>query len=219
MKKNLNLLINNNGNLSETFAKMQKKLKPNYSIEIGAHGAEFSNFMAKEYGIKSLAFEAGKDIYNLYKDTMHSLVSYINCAISDTDGAATFFVKDSSTAGYNGIKPDIGGYFAPHETVACHRLDTYLKDYDFDNACLWIDVEGASREVLMGATETLKKTSSIFMETEDRPYWQDQWLTSDVINYLESLGFTKVASEQVYKMQQNIIFIKKAVFKNLPGRS
>jgi hypothetical protein len=48
----------------------------------------------------------------------------------------------------------------------------------------------------------------MIMETEDRPYWQDQWLTTDVINYLEGLGFTKVASEQVYKAQQNIIFVK-----------
>jgi FkbM family methyltransferase len=203
------LLINDNGDLSSIFAKMQKYFNPDLAIEIGAHGAEFSNFMAKEYGIKALAFEAGRDTYNLYNDTMHGLVSYINCAISDTDGVATFFVKNSSTAGYNGIKPDIGGHNAPHETVACYRLDTYLKNYDFSSVCLWIDVEGASREVLMGATETLKKASSIFMETEDLPHWQDQWLTTDVIEYLKGLGFKKVASEQVYRMQQNIIFINK----------
>jgi FkbM family methyltransferase len=207
-EKTFSLLIKNNGDLSETFAKMQKDLNPDLAIEIGAHAAEFSNFVAKEYDIKALAFEAGKDTYNLYKDAMHCLVSYVHCAISDTDGVATFFVKNSSTAGYNGIKPEIGGYNAPHETVTCHKLDTYVKDYDFNNACLWIDVEGASREVLMGATEVLKKTSSIFMETEDRPHWKDQWLTTDVINYLEGLGFTKVASEQVYKAQQNIIFVK-----------
>jgi FkbM family methyltransferase len=207
-EKTFSLLIKNNGNLSETFAKMQDTINPDLCIEIGAHAAEFSNYMANKHGVKTLAFEAGKDIYNLYKNTMHSLVSYINCAISDIDGTATFFVKNSSTALWNGIKPEIGGYNAPHETVTCHKLDTYVKDYDFNNACLWIDVEGASREVLMGATEVLKKTSSIFMETEDRPYWKDQWLTPDVINYLEGLGFTKVASEQVYKAQQNIIFVK-----------
>lgn len=203
-----NLLIDNNGGLSDTFAKMQKGLDPDLAIEIGAHAAEFSNFMAKEYGIKALAFEVGKDIYNLYKDTMHSLVSYINCAISDADGTATFFVRESSTKPFNGIKEVIGDFAAPYEKVNSYKLDTYVKDYEFSNACLWIDVEGASREVLVGATETLKKTSSIFMETEDRSWWKDQWLTEDVINYLESLGFTKIASERVYGMQQNIIFIK-----------
>ena len=208
-EKTFSLLIKNNGNLSETFAKMQDTINPDLCIEIGAHAAEFSNYMANKHGVKTLAFEAGKDIYNLYKNTMHSLVSYINCAISDTDRDATFCVKNSSTAGYNGIKPDIGGHNAPHDTVACYRLDTYLKNYDFSSVCLWIDVEGASREVLMGATETLKKASSIFMETEDLPHWQDQWLTTDVIEYLKGLGFKKVASEQVYRMQQNIIFINK----------
>jgi FkbM family methyltransferase len=213
-EKTSNLLIKNNGNLSETFAKMQDSLSPDFAIEIGAHAAEFSNHMASKLKIQAVAFEAGKDIYEKYKNTVEPLVSYVHCAISNIDGTATFFVHHGPLRGNNGIKRvNFRPSYADSE-VPCYRLDTYLNNHSFENACLWIDVEGANREVLTGAVETLNKTSSIFIETEDSETWEDQWLTTDVIKYLESLGFTKVASEQVYNIQQNIIFIKKSVLKN-----
>jgi FkbM family methyltransferase len=214
-EKTSSLLINNNGNLSDTFAKMQKALNPDLCIEIGAHAAEFSNYMAGEFKIPAVAFEAGKDIYEKYKNAVAPLVSYVHCAISNIDGVETFFVHDGPLRGNNGIKRvNFKPSYADSE-VRCYRLDTYLDNHSFKNACLWIDVEGANREVLTGAVKTLNKTSSIFIETEDSETWKDQWLTTDVINYLESLGFTKVVSEQVYNIQQNIIFVKKSVLKKI----
>jgi FkbM family methyltransferase len=211
-EKTSNLSIKNNGNLSETFAKMQDTLNPDLCIEIGAHAAEFSNYISNKLKIKAVAFEAGKDIYEKYKNTVEPLVSYVHCAISNIDGVETFFVHDGPLRGNNGIKRVNFTPSYADSKVPCYRLDTYLDNHSFKNACLWIDVEGASREVLMGATETLNKTSSIFIETEDSAIWEDQWLTTDVLNYLENLGFKKIASEQVYNIQRNIIFIKKALF-------
>jgi FkbM family methyltransferase len=202
------MIIDGNGTLSEQFIKMQDQLSPDYAIEIGAHAAEFSNHMTKNFNIPAIAFEAGKDIYEQYKDTVEKGVSYINCAISDIDGTATFFVHRSPTHGNNGIKRVNFMDSFEDSVVSCYKLDTYLKDYDFKNACLWVDVEGANKEVLSGATSILKRTSSIFIETEDIAAWKDQWLTEDVVTFLEAQGFLKVASENVYEMQKNIIFVK-----------
>ena len=53
---------------------------------------------------------------------------------------------------------------------------------------MWIDVEGSSKKVLTGAEKSLKNTFSILIETEECPYWKDQWLRKDVENYLKSLS-------------------------------
>jgi FkbM family methyltransferase len=206
-----NLIIKNNGSLSDTFLKMQNIIAPDLCIEVGAHAAEFSNYMSKNFNINSIAFEAGKEIYEKYKDTTESLVSYVNCAISDTDGYATFFVHGPATLGNNGIKRVTFTKSVPVHKVVCYKLDTYMQKYQFENACLWIDAEGANKEVLLGARETLKKVSSIFIETEDSLIWKDQWLTKDVELYLKRFGFKKLLSEDVYANQKNIIFVNRNI--------
>jgi FkbM family methyltransferase len=202
------MLINNNGTLSDIFVNMQKDLLPDFSIEVGAHAAEFSNYMASSFKIPAIAFEAGKDIYEKYKNTIKPLVSYVYCAISDIDGVAAFFVHDGPLRGNNGIKRVIFTESYENCKVPCYKLDTYLKDNDFNNACLWIDAEGANKEVLLGAQKVLSKVSSIFIETEDRLIWKNQWLTDDVVKFLTKLGFENTHSEKVYDGQRNLIFIK-----------
>jgi FkbM family methyltransferase len=206
------MIINRNGSLSEVFVNLQEAILPDYAIEVGAHGAEFSSEMAGRFGIKSTAFEAGKDVFGRYKDRLASgLVSYVNAAIFDLDGTVTFNVNGSEFIGNSSIKKRNGAEPAKSVEVISHKLDTYFRDYDFTNACLWIDVEGANREVLSGGTETLKRVSSIFIETEDQDFWEDQWLTKDVVSFLDSNGFKKVAEENVYTAQKNIIFVRKEI--------
>jgi len=203
------MLIDDNGTLSNIFVNMQKDLFPDFSIEIGAHAAEFSNYMASELKIPAVAFEAGKDIYEKHKSMVEPLVSYVHCAISNIDGVATFFVHDDPLLGNNGIKRVAFAESYENSQILCYRLDTYLKGYGFKNACLWMDVEGANKEVLLGAKEVLSKVSSIFIETEDRAIWKDQWLTEDVVKFLEESGFINTHTEKVYQGQRNLIFVKK----------
>jgi FkbM family methyltransferase len=209
MTKTSNLLIKGNGNLSETFAKMQDSLNPDLCIEIGAHAAEFSNYMASRFKIQAIAFEAGKEIYEKYKNTVGPLVTYVHCAISDIDGVATFFVHEGPLRGNNGIKRVAFTESYENSKVTSYKLDTYLRNHHFNNACLWMDVEGANKEVLLGAKKVLSKVSSIFIETEDQTVWKDQWLTGDVIKFLTELGFINTHSEKVYTTQRNLIFIKR----------
>jgi FkbM family methyltransferase len=204
------MIIDGNGDLSEQFFTMQKDINPDYCIEVGAHAAEFSVNVSKHFGIKATAFEAGAIVYETYKDQANNdLVSYLHYAISDIDGMLTFKVTNNQMYGNSGILQRINYEHSQIEEVKSYRLDTYFKDTEFENACLWIDVEGANREVLLGATETLKRVSSIFIETEDEPVWENQWLTTDVINFLNSQGFILEASEKVYHVQQNLVFTKK----------
>ena len=205
-----NIIIPGNGELSKQFFEMQKDISPDYVIEVGAHAAEFSLAMANKFSIPATAFEAGKKVYDAYSDQINSdMVLYLNYAISDVDGIVTFKVTNDQMHGNSGIVERVNFEHTETEEVKSYKLDTYFKDAKFENACLWIDVEGASRQVLTNATEVLKKVSSIFIETEDQEYWKDQWLTDDVVSFLSLHGFVKLAAEKVYAAQQNIIFIRR----------
>jgi FkbM family methyltransferase len=205
------LIILGNGDLSDKFIKMQDLLLPDYAIEVGAHEAEFSVTISSKLKIPAVAFEAGKAIYERVKSKIvGDLVKYLNYAISDKDGVESFSVNENEHAGNNSIlvKNDVTPIKT--EEIKSYRLDTYFKDTSFASACLWIDVEGANKQVLSGAKETLKRVSSIFIETEDYPYWKDQWLTSDVVKFLNSQGFVLTDSEKVYAAQQNLIFVRRS---------
>jgi FkbM family methyltransferase len=205
------LVIFGNGDLSDKFIKMQDSLLPDYAIEIGAHAAEFSVAISNKLRIPAVAFEAGRLIYEKFKDEVASdLVEYLNYAISDKDGREVFTVNQDDYHGNNSILPRNDTTPIKAEYVKSYKLDTYFKNVSFTNACLWIDVEGANKQVLAGAEETLKRVSSIFIETEDYPYWKDQWLTLDVVKFLNSQDFILVDSEKVYGAQQNIIFIRRS---------
>jgi FkbM family methyltransferase len=204
------MIIPGNGDLSEQFFEMQKEIKPDYCIELGAHAAEFSSSISKELNVSATAFEAGPEIYELYRDQIdNDLVDYVNYAASDVDGEIDFMIHEGALHGNNSTLKR-NGYEEMQKVhkVKSYKIDTYFKDIEFKNACLWIDVEGANKNVLLGGVETLKRVSSIFIETEDIPYWGDQWLTLDVISFLNSHDFVLRNSEKVYDAQQNLIFTK-----------
>lgn len=211
-----NFIIDNNGLLSDKFFKMQKDFRPDYVIEVGAHAAEFSLAMSEAFNVPAVAFEASPDVYKKFKDIFdNTSVSYLNYAISDVDGEEVFMVHENSLAGNNsivyrnGVESMLDSY-----KVKSYMIDSYFKDIVFESACLWIDAEGANGKVLMGAGKTLDRVSSIFIETEDIYYWENQWLTDDVVSFLESQGFAKVDSEMVYAAQQNLIFVKKEILSD-----
>lgn len=205
------LIAHGNGLSSRTFFEMQKKLNPDYVIEVGAHAAEFSLSMSEEFKVPGVAFEASPEIYEKFKNNFrHSSINYLNYAISDIDGEEVFMVHQNPLDGNNSILQRNGtvSILISHK-VKSYRLDSYLENVSFNSACLWVDVEGANQKVLLGAEKTLDRVSSVFIETEDYAYWEDQWLTMDVVKFLNSHDFILVDSEKIYSEQQNLIFIKK----------
>jgi FkbM family methyltransferase len=206
------MIIDGNGDLSERFVSMQKSLGIDFAIEVGAHAAEFSQEISRLLNIRSLAIEANPHVFYKYnKNILDNRILYLNYAVSDKNGTVDLLVHEDTLAGNNSIKIRLGEHDFKKYSVKAYTLDSLLEEMkiSFNNAALWVDCEGANREVLVGALNTLPKCSSIFIETENRDYWQDQWLTSDVIDFLESNGFYMLASEKIYEAQRNIIFVRK----------
>ena len=62
--------------------------------------------------------------------------------------------------------------------VASSRLDSFFPPESFGRCAVWMDVEGASREVLTGAVGmSCTRSTSMFVEVEDREAWEGQWLS------------------------------------------
>lgn len=205
--------IYSNSELVSKFISLQKIIKPDVSIEIGAHAAEFSkeisNFVDKVY-----AFEASPYVYESVGTI--SNVNYINKAVSNVDGFIKFEIQDDVTnlAANNSIinrNEDKSYSYIEVESIC---LNNHFNDYK--NICLWIDCEGANREVLTGASDVLQNVSSIFIEVEELEFWKNQWLFKDVNDYLLNKGFVLFARDQEYgNHQYNCIFIKEELKEQL----
>lgn len=193
--------------LFDDFIELQKTLNPDVFIEIGAHEAEFSQTVAEKFpGSDVYAFEANPYVY--IKNYPIKNVNYINNAISSSLGFVDFQIQNDNdiSAGNNTILKRNEDKDYLYIKVLSTTVDSLFTEYK--NVCMWVDCEGANKEVLLGSENTLKNVSSIFIEVEEIEFWKDQWLDTDVISYLESLGFIMLARDSQYNNQYNCIFVK-----------
>lgn len=191
------------------FMNIQKRLGPDISIEVGAHDADFSKEMLS-LNLEIFAFEASPYVYNRFKNEMFG-IDYINKAVSDTNKVIKFEIQpdpDPSIVGNNSIKNrnEVKDYY--YIDVESVSIDEYFKNKLFSNGALWIDAEGSSREVLLGAKDSIRSFSSIYIELELQDFWLDSWKRDDVIKYLESNGFYLLHEALCYAGQVDAIFIR-----------
>jgi FkbM family methyltransferase len=198
------------------FYNYQKTYNPKATIEIGAHHAEFSLQMKNYFDIKNIwAIEANPMVYKKFKKLCSS-INYVNLAISDKNGYTKLNLVD---------EPDNPQYWHTLTSSILNRiddlktngikvqtltLDTFVKDNNISGPIsLWIDVEGANKEVLLGSTETLKNVISIYIEVETSAIWDKQWIKKDVVIFLKNNGFM-LAEESGFtgSQQQDLIFIR-----------
>jgi len=220
--------------LVNLFFLIQEEVNPKISIEVGANSAEFSKKIKQDHtNIKSWAFEANPYVHKHYADSLQNAgVEYINAAITNKIGKTRFLIQEAylNNGDWDGkrINRIIGNnsllirdqddvlYSAPK--IDCHTLDGFFIDSGIlssnDTVCMWIDVEGATEQVLSGSNKTLKQADSIFIEVEDFKFWQDQWLAEDVIKFLVSQDFVPIARDYEYEKQNNYIFIKSKFMNN-----
>lgn len=202
-----------NKDLLKKFFNIQKQIKPTHTIEIGSYDADFSQAMTRIINNKNIwAIEANVEAYNRFKDKL-SNINYLNYAISDKDGITDFnVIRDSGfewEPGASSILSRNDNLTTSNIQVQSITLDTFVKNNNISGKIsLWIDAEGANREVLLGGTETLKNASSIFIEVEQILLWKDQWLKDDVIKHLSGFGFRLQHDESNSHPQQDLIFIK-----------
>ncbi|WP_158913984.1 FkbM family methyltransferase [Caulobacter sp. S45] len=213
--------------LTSLFYDLQAAVTPTCFIEIGAHDARFSKDMATRHpGTKVVAFEGNPNNHAHFASTFDYAahgVDYRHALVSDIDGVAEMMLQ----VRWNGQPfPLIKGSDSllkrnredvEYETreVASTRLDTAFADRGATGGLftLWIDVEGATQQVFAGAVDTLSNTASIFIEVEEHPYWENQWLFDDVQAHLAKAGFLALARDFEFEHQFNVVFVHRALWQ------
>lgn len=205
--------------LIDYFFELIHALQPTCSFEIGAFSAEFSRKLKNIYpSIISYAFEANPHNYKHFLQK-HSFtgIEYINKAISDKDEKIVFNIQKT----INGVDIDpIRGNNSILERVSAgieyEKIEVdAISLASFVNAnnlhreriVLWLDVEGAIKQVLSGCSDVLNNVDIIFVEVEDIKFWKDQWTQEDVYKFLVERGYTLIAKDQEYPKQYNQIYI------------
>jgi FkbM family methyltransferase len=189
--------------------------RPVAFIEVGAFEASASlEVRTRLPDARIVAFEANpKNHARLSRevDFAAKRVEYLNLAVSDREGALEF---DLGATGADGISKK--GSVLRRTSAASVQLvlvpsvslDAFFREAMPASCALWIDVEGASRQVLAGAGEILARSRAVMIEVEDREFWAGQWLAQDVDRFLRAAGFRLIARDHEYRHQHNAIYTR-----------
>jgi FkbM family methyltransferase len=152
--------------LETLFFDLCRELAPDLFIEAGAKDAYASRRIPEGLpNARVVAFEANPFTFKRFKkkiDYRAQGVEYIHRALSDSEGTVTFNVRivdgrmssDGQGSMLVATRSKVGT--TPVE-VASSRIDCFFPPESFGRCAIWIDVEGASREVLRGASGILDK--------------------------------------------------------------
>lgn len=193
-------------------------------FEIGAHQASFSKKVQQKSlpNAQIFAFEANPYVYDNYKKGDPDLsgkqnLHYLKLAITDYKGSVEFdIVKTvgdfdiSNRRGFHSILERAEDQCTYERVkVDCTTIHDFIEDHGLKgNFHAWIDVEGASRQVLTGIGDHLKDFASFLIEVEDSEKWRGQWLWHDVLNFMLNHGFFPVKRDFEYRSQFNVVFIR-----------
>lgn len=205
------------------FQEIQSLLRPDMTLEIGAHSAPFSERMAS-LGFEAYAFEANPYNYKAFAERIQRrapMVKYRHMAISDVDGEVTFQVKESKgekavskVSGNNSLLVRSDAAFRYESvTVPSRRLESFLREEGVEGRSFsaWIDVEGALGQVTSGFGNALKSCLSLIVEVEEVSYWKGQMLVFDVMRYFAAAGMVPVARDFESRHQYNLVYLRKDV--------
>jgi len=209
--------------LEYLFFRIVRELDPDLFVEAGAKDGSTSRRARKYLPLATItAFEANPFTYRRFESAFSAgsgKISYLHRALSDADGEVTFNVRvvnGKPAADGQGSILTSQDTSVGHQavTVNASRLDTFFPADTFNRCAIWMDVEGASRQVLKGATSILPQVDALFIEVQDRPGWENQWLSSDVMQFLADFDLMPICRDFQARYLYNILFLRSVNLRN-----
>lgn len=189
-------------------------------IHIGAHNAEELETY-KELNVSNILWiEADPDLeaelINRTKNDPHSQIAIF--AASDHSGEAKFFVASNKGASSSMLKlknhllrfPSITT--TKEITVQQERLDDYLDQHpDLKNTnynLIAIDIQGAEKIALMGATKTLQNIDAILAEVNYEELYENAVLINELDQFLQAYDFVRVDTRSYTASFGDALYVK-----------
>jgi hypothetical protein len=118
--------------------------------------------------------------------------------------------------GNNSLLTKKGDFTYEDATVEMIAVDNFAEQHGLagKRSAVWVDAEGFAFEVLQGMPETLKDSSFVFIEVEDRQLWQGQKTALDIRRFLFSQGFVPILRDFEFKQQYNVLYAKLAAYED-----
>lgn len=205
--------------LTKLFYGLVRETEPRLFIEAGAETAFASRHVRSLLPrARIVAFEASPENYATYSAS-HPFeklrIDYRHCAVSDHTGTLTLNMRNDGTENFAAnslLHRSEDNYPVRQVTVPCTTLDDAFPDCP--RCALWIDVEGASRQLISGAQNVLKRANVVMIEVEEKQYWKDQWLATDVSIAMMKMGLVPVARDFEMTAQHNIVFLRASLLRH-----
>ena len=136
------------------------------------------------------AFEPAEFLYTGYE--------YHIGVLSDEDDKTVKFYQNNHWFGGNSYYRELNHdhIFPPDRYIekVCKTLDTVARERNFPPPDLIkIDVQGAEKDVISGARETLRSVEHLLVEMQSVHYNDGAPLVGETLPFIESFGFTCVA--------------------------
>jgi len=204
--------------LADFFCTVSARVEPTHVLEIGAHEASFSKWAAEHLpAARVTAFEANPYVYEEYAAELAATrVDYLNLAVGPVSGEVELLLPRSVGGAYRSRASRMGSLQAhtragkvERVTVPSVRLEDHVRLGEGDRVVSWIDVEGATRQVLEGSGSLLDRTHAAMVEVESTEKWEGQWLDVDVAAFLRSHGLVPLVRDLTPRPDQyNVIFVR-----------
>lgn len=208
--------------VEQRFRRLCRELAPTLALEVGAHEATFSAWLKAELpATRCVAFEANPYVHQKYAgEHADSGVEYHHLAVSEVDGTVELGIPRQLHNTRRGRRFDKDRdsrmaslahhrYAEETETVAVPsvRLDDFVSVADDDVVVAWIDVEGATGQVLSSGQKVLARASLVYVEVESEQVWDGQWLDTDVARFLAGCGLVPVMRDVQRAHQYNVVYV------------
>jgi len=178
---------------------ISREYTPKVIYDIGACVLHWTNEAEKIWpDSKFIAFEAMDECEFLYKEKG---IEYAIGALGDKQRIVDFYKNTYHPAGNSYylqnvlVAPETPQYFNESHKIktGLMPLDTVVKMGNFPAPDLIkIDVQGAEMDIIKGAQETLKTVQHLILELQEVEYNTGAPLREQVIDYLDSIGFTLI---------------------------
>ncbi len=180
-----------------------KKIEAPVIVELGAYHGEDSAWMrqvAPNYKLNVLVEPDSRNFSHVLRSVQgYAEVFPVMGAISNRTGRTIFYtgLNQDQPAGISAsgsirnptahreIFPDITFPLNLRTHVACWTLDDLIKDLHIDSVdLLWVDIQGAERDMIAGGQRTLRNTRYLFIEAEEQAFYEGQAVRPELLAML-----------------------------------
>lgn len=167
-------------------------------FELGANNGMEIRWFLKTFNAKVYAFEPDPDNTRRIVSKKYVGVTLVPCAVGAKTGKIGFYKADNLASGSihrpkDHLKQFSSVKFESEPIEVCMvSLDDYCRDHKIDHIDLiWMDVQGAEKDVFMGGTQTTQKTRYIYTEFFDNELYEGQENLAGLLKRLKTFDIVE----------------------------